>query len=133
MNIPLLTKVRDLIIEHGPEHFDMGSWVRRAYCNRPDVPILEDDGDVAICGTTMCIAGWTAVAAGEGKELGRYLASAWGYQHPQTVAEKALGLGMAESNVLFHQANWPEQYRGIPAYEGGIMFLNDLIEGKIEL
>ena len=135
MNKEKLQQVRDLIAEHGPDHFYMDNWVRR---NHSDNPALEEDGKVAICGTAMCIAGWAMYAEDEGELIGRFYRSSNGDEEaegvdPQTEAMRILDMTYGESWSLFFRTYWPAEYKEMAEFEGALKYLDDLISGACVL
>lgn len=79
--------LRDAIWTHGPEHFDMSSWV-----NGPGLNSIEEAAaaDLTQCGTTCCIAGHGARLMG-------------GAEWDVAVAEH-FGLPL----TLFHRSAWSD-------------------------
>ena len=96
MNVELLKKVRDAILEH-PDWFDMEYWL--------------GDTKTSSCGTTGCIAGW-AVSISRGKSVSQYyednLKSSIGL-YPR--ARDAVGLTEQQADKLFYYPNWPSPYK----------------------
>lgn len=96
MNTALLIKVAEKILLH-PEHLDMDEWVVKKGENK--------------CGSTGCIAGWTAYLYNNpDREL------IWSdmyhifYNHAVS-PEEMLDITLTERTYLFFVNNWPERWR----------------------
>lgn len=88
-NLPLLEKVQALILAHPGQHEQ--SW----FASESDRLPTEH------CGTSCCIAGWTAAALGH---TVNHIEIDLGWEMPYWAAEQ-LGISKEEANTLFFTFN----------------------------
>lgn len=118
-NIANITKVRDFMLEIGPEHFDMWTWF--ATTGSPYSLEESDQIDINKCGTTACIGGCAALVSG--------------LRHVTHIADW-LGL---ESNKLFYKRLWKHfgpiglEASEMDDYDGALHLLNAAINGRVVL
>ena len=108
-NVELLKKVKEAILSE-PKRLGMEVWATSSYRN--DGP-FEEEGAMPACGTVACIAGWVAIfslGAGHLDDLSlddreKVVVDAG------LVASEALGLTAREAESLFHEHEWPQEFR----------------------
>ena len=97
-NAELARRVLDAIWQN-PEAFDMDTW----HDSVDETPL--DPNEDPSCGTTMCVAGWTAHLTGW--RVWGSDASKDGVQRDvDDVAADALGLSKTDTAVLFYSTPW---------------------------
>lgn len=104
MNIDLLTRVRDHILER-PRRFTMGHWIQRK--TEHTRRYVGDDGRLerfAPCGTAACIAGWACVLENDADTRFHNLSSS-------KRGRELLGLNAGQATELFFVSDWPRHYR----------------------
>lgn len=102
MNIPLLLKVKQAILEH-PNRFDMNWFIG---------PNMNWFIGPTHCETTACIGGWSVAIAKYEADL--ELANIKIYSGDLSCREQAqieLGLTHDQAEKLFHVENWPEEFQ----------------------
>lgn len=103
MNIDLLTRVRDHILEK-PRRLTMGAWVQHKTSHTSKY--LSDSGKLekfAPCGTAACIAGWACVLEN--------VDTRWGGLSSDKEGSRLLGLDGLQAAKLFYVSDWPRHYR----------------------
>lgn len=120
INYKLLRKVRDHILEE-PRRIHMEQWLIKGskYINM----ILGRQRGAPACNTVGCIAGWTA-------QLSESKAESWDCA---SVAVRKLKINYAQTKLLFHVENWPEDLQiKIGKYRNGTKSYAKVVAQRID-
>jgi len=112
MNTEMLIKVRDAIMAKPEENFAMNTWIKDLKNGNPK---WEEDGKIASCGTSMCIAGWAIYMSDSQASLRNVLMGVWDYDYdlqPEQQGAKLLGISADEAKELFYRGRWPRRWGG---------------------
>lgn len=110
MNVSKLRKVKDHILEE-PKRFLMANWIRFSEKGRRGFTFFtlndkKKKREFAKCGTAACLGGWTVLLHRKNMTPEKMVES-----DVQSEASRILGLDCEESERLFLQSQWPEQFR----------------------
>lgn len=104
MNIDNIIRLHERLVEVGPEHVDMDTflWISRGH----EAEGLSGTGEIS-CGTTACLAGHAAAL-----HMGM-IHSHFGVLSYEKTAGEFLEITPEQGDILFYEGRWPYRFRQI--------------------